>query len=150
MDYFTTRRRILEPGRSRLAFLLLGGAAFGFTELGRYVYRPYVYRNGLNDLGLADSIGNLGGICVQVFLGLAILNTTRIQSYRLATFFALGYVLYEFVQPYLPKGVFDWKDILATVVGYGVSVMLISVVWRLVESSGRRRAGADGVRGMVD
>ena len=96
----------------------------------------------MNDLGLADCIGNLGGIGVQIFLGLAILNSTRQQSYRMAVFFSLGYIVYEFAQPYLPKGVFDWKDIFGTVVGFAVSVLVISLVWKAagpehsLESSG--------------
>ncbi len=133
MELFSSKERLLQPSRTRLAFLLLAIAAFGVTEFGRYVYRPYAWRNNLNDLGLADCVGNLGGIGVQIFLGLAVLNATRKQSYRLAVFFAAGYILYEFAQPYLPKGVFDWKDVLATVIGFGLSVLLISAVWKYLE-----------------
>jgi hypothetical protein len=149
MGYFSTRRRILEPSRSRFVFLLLGITAFGLTEFGRYVYRPYVRQNHLHDFGLADSIGNLGGICVQIFLGLAFLNATRIQSYRLAAFFAVGYIIYEFVQPYLPKGVFDWKDICGTVIGFIISVFLISGVWQVVGSNSSRKPGNDGADGTI-
>ncbi len=133
MGYFTTREQFFKPSWSRLAFLVLGAGAFVFTEFGRYVYRPYVYEHGINDLGLADSVGNLGGIVVQIFLALAILNPSHRQSYRLAVFFAVGYVVYEFAQPYLPKGVFDWLDIYATVIGLLISVLLLAVVWRVVE-----------------
>ncbi len=149
MGYFSTRRRILETSRSRVAFLLLGIAAFGVTEFGRYIYRPHVRQNNLNDFGLADSIGNLGGICVQIFLGLAFFNATRVQSYRLAVFFAVGYIVYEFVQPYLPKGVFDWKDIYGTVIGFVLSFLLISVVWHVVGSSNDRKNGNEDVDGTI-
>ena len=149
MGYFSTRERILKPGRSRFVFLLLGIAAFGVTVFGRYIYRPYVRQNNLNDFGLADSIGNLGGIVVQVFLGLAVLNATRVQSYRLAVFFALGYIVYEFVQPYLPKGVFDWKDIYGTLIGLVIAVLLISAVWQVFGSNGSRKGGNHDVDGTI-
>jgi len=134
MGFLSTKRRIFEPGRSRFAFLLIGICAFVATELGRYVYRPFVRVNSIDDFGLADCIGNLGGVVVQIFLGAAVLNCTPRQSYRAAAFFAAGYVLYEFAQPYLPRGAFDWKDILATAMGYLVSVLLLSVMWRIVGS----------------
>jgi hypothetical protein len=132
MGFFSSRERFWEPSRSRLIFLLIAIGAFGLTEFGRYVYRPYVYQNGIADFGLADSVGNLGGIIVQVFLSLAILNSTHAQSYRLAVFFSVGHVVYEFAQPYLPRGVFDWSDIYGTAIGYGISVLLLKVVWRSV------------------
>jgi hypothetical protein len=130
MGYFSTRQRLWQPSRSRLLFLLIAIVAFALTEFGRYAYRPWVNECGIDDFGFANSVGNLGGIVVQVFLGLAILNPTRLQSYRLAAFFSAGYILYEFVQPYLPKGVFDWGDVLATVIGFGISALL--TVWRSV------------------
>lgn len=136
MGFFATKERYFKPSRSRLVFLVIAVGAFFVTEFGRYVYRPYVRKYGVHDFGLADSVGNLGGVIVQIFFGLAMLNATQKQSYRLAAFFAVGYVLYEFVQPYLPKGVFDWKDIYGTVVGFIVSVLILSVVWRVVGRGG--------------
>lgn len=120
MGYFSSPDRIFAPSRSRLVFLLLGIAAYAATELGRFVYRPYARQNHLSDFGLADSVGNLGGIGVQIFLGLAILNSTRRQSYRMAAFSA---------------------------VGYGVSVAVIAVVWKTVEGANGPggRGDADGV-----
>ena len=76
----------------------------------------------------------LGGLVVQIFLGLAVLNSNRRQSYRLAKLFAGGYVLYEFAQPYIPMGVFDWNDVYATIIGFSISVFMLSVVWGVVGS----------------
>jgi hypothetical protein len=135
MTWLASPERFFKPSRSRAVFLCVGVAAFCVTELGRFVVRPYVREHGIDDLGLTDSIGNLGGIIVQIFIGLAILNASRKQSYRLAAFFAAGYVVYECLQPLLPRGVFDWNDIYATGIGFGVSVLLVSVVWGSLSGS---------------
>ena len=149
MGYLSTKERLLQPSRSRLIFLILAVFAFGITEIGRFVYRPFVRQNGVNDLGLADCIGNLGGIGVQIFLGLAVLNSTRQQSYRMAVFFTLGYIVYEFAQPYLPKGVFDWLDIYATVVGFAISAAAISIVWKAVGPEQSLKSGGETGSGTI-
>jgi len=130
MGWLMTRSRIFRPDRIRLAWLLVAAGAFAWTEIGRHRYRPWAYRTGVNDFGLADSVGNLGGIVVQVFATIAMLNPTKEQSFRLAAFLAAGYIAYEFVQPYLPRGVFDWKDVAATLLGYLFSCVLLWIMWR--------------------
>jgi len=142
MTALVTPSRFLLPGRARLAFLLMAAAAFVLTEFGRKVYRPFVRRSGIEDFGLADSIGNLGGILVQIFLMMAAVNATRRQSYRLAVLLALGFVVYEFLQPYLPRGVFDWKDVAATGMGLCIAVIAIAIVWRFNPDEGREEGAA--------
>lgn len=132
MGFFITRERLFKRSGTRFAFLLIGAAAFAVTEFGRFICRPYVQEKGINDFGLTDSIGNFGGIVVQIFLGLALMNATRRQSYRLATFFIVGYVLYEFAQPVLPRGVFDWNDVYGTIIGFLFSVLVLTLMWRLM------------------
>ena len=68
---------------ARVAFLAAAVSAYLATEFGRFVYRPWVRRNGVEDFGLADCVGNLGGIVVQIFLTLAILNPTRKVSFSI-------------------------------------------------------------------
>ena len=104
------------------------------TEFGRHIYRPWAYARGLNDFGLADSVGNLGGIVVQVFVSVALFNATRQQSFRLAAFLSVGFIAYEFAQPYLPKGVFDWRDVAATALGFALSCVLLWIIWRLLDT----------------
>ena len=115
--------------------MILSVLAFVVTEVGRHVVRPYVRSSGINDCGLTDSIGNLGGILVQIFFSHSILNPDRIQSYRLAAFFAIGYVVYEFVQPLLPRGTFDWNDVVGTALGYCAAVLIITILWRVFPPS---------------
>ena len=116
----------------RVAYLITGIAAFFLTEFGRFVYRPYIYQNHVNDFGLADSIGNLGGIIVQIFVMLAFFNSSFRKGFNLIVFLVAGYILYEFLQPYLPKGVFDWLDVYATIVGGLLAAILFVVThWRM-------------------
>ena len=82
-----SRERLLKPGRTRFIFLLIGIAAFAATEFGRHICRPYFRESRISDFGLTDSIGNWSGIIVQIFLGLAIFNSGKKQSYTLAAFF---------------------------------------------------------------
>lgn len=132
MAWLASPERLFKPGRSRLVFIFVAATAFAVTEFGRFVVRPYVRDNGIDDYGLTDTIGNWGGIVVQIFFGLAMLNPTRAQSYRLAAFFSVGYIIYEIVQPMLPRGTFDWNDVWGTVVGYVIAVLILLLVWRLV------------------
>lgn len=128
---FTDRESLRTVDVVRLVYAAVAVVAFLLTEAGRNIYRPYVYETGLNDLGIADSMGNLGGIIVQTFASLAILNSQRTKAFNVIGFLVAGYILYEIVQPYLPRGVFDWKDIYGTIIGGIVSALLVLLL-RLV------------------
>lgn len=110
-------------------------AAFVLTEAGRSIYRPFIYETGINDLGIADSMGNLGGIIVQVFVSLAILNSPSRKAYRVIAFLVVGYIFYETIQPYLPKGVFDWNDIYGTVIGGLISAATLLLMRSLIKTN---------------
>lgn len=109
--------------------------SFFVTEIGRRVYRPIIYRNEINDFGLADSIGNLGGIVAQVFLGLALMNSNLKQGFKLIGFLVIGYVFYEIIQPVLPKGTFDWKDVYGTIVGGAFAGIVFFVIQKYFKNN---------------
>ena len=132
---FTDRESFRTIDTLRLIYAATAVAAFGLTEAGRYVYRPYVYENGISDFGIADSMGNLGGIVVQIFFSLAILNSQRRKAFNVVGFLVAGYILYEIVQPYLPKGVFDWKDIYGTIIGGAISVAYLLLLRMIVKEN---------------
>ena len=134
--FFTDREAFRTIDLLRLLYATTAVVAFFLTEAGRYVYRPYIYENGINDLGIADSMGNLGGIVVQIFFSLAILNSQKRKAFDVIGFLVAGYILYEVIHPYLPKGVFDWKDIYGTIIG-GLIAAMILVLLRLMAKPNR-------------
>lgn len=128
MSYFFDKNRLKTFDTLRLVYFVTFLLSFALTEVGRYIYRPYIYQNNINDFGLADSMGNLGGIVVQIFFGLSIFNPTVKKGLRLIAFFTVGYIVYEILQLYLPKGTFDWKDIYGTVIGGVFSLLLFLLI----------------------
>ncbi len=133
-NYFTSIEAIKTIDVCRILYVVIAIIALVMTELGRNVYRPYVYENKIDDFGIADSIGNLGGIVVQLFFTLAILNSPKQKSIRVYLFIMGGYIVYECLQPYLPKGVFDWKDVYGTLIGGGISVLILSIIRHTVRN----------------
>ena len=127
-NFFIDYDKIRTIDTIRIFYFITFLLSFGLTEIGRYVYRPYIYANKINDFGIADSMGNLGGIIVQIFFMLLVFNSPKEKSLRVVIFLVIGYILYEIVQPYLPKGVFDWKDIYGTLVGGLISLLLLFIL----------------------
>lgn len=80
-------------------------------------------------------MGNLGGIIVQIFFGLFIINPSKKKGLRLITFFSLGYILYEIAQLVLPKGVFDWLDIYGTFVGGVIGLLLFLLIHKVIREN---------------
>ena len=134
-NFFTDKEQLKTIDTFRIIFLITGMVAFLFTECGRFVYRPYIYENNINDFGIADSIGNSGGIVVQIFIGLALINSTFNKGFRLIGLFVGGYILYEILQPILPKGTFDWLDIYGTLIGGMVGLLSYLIIHSLVKQN---------------
>ena len=119
----------------RIVYFVVFLLSFLFTEFGRYVYRPFIYNNHINDFGIADSIGNWGGIVVQIFFGLAIINSSFKQGFSVIAVATGGYILYEFAQPYLPKGTFDWLDVYGTLAGGIIALALFFLIHKLTKQN---------------
>jgi hypothetical protein len=101
-----------------------------------------VYRNGIEDLGLADVVGNLLGTVVIIFLQLGAAHATRKQGLRIIALVTGGVVVYELLQPILPRGVLDWKDVVSTVVAGGFALGLLLLVTHLIPDT---PSGVEGV-----
>ena len=133
-NFFTDNKSIRTVDLKRVLYIIIAITFFIITEIGRNIYRPYIYSNNINDLGLADSIGNLGGIVVQIFLMVAVFNSPTKKALRVIGFLVIGYILYEILQPYLPRGVFDWKDIYGTLLGGAISLGILLVIHSFAEN----------------
>jgi len=53
---------------------------------------------------------------------------TEIRAVRIMIFITTGYCIYESIQPVLPKGTFDIKDIIATLIGGCCAYMLFLAI----------------------
>jgi glycopeptide antibiotics resistance protein len=132
-NFFIDFEKIRTIDSVRIIYFITFIILFILTKIGQTTYRSYIYENNIEDFGFADSIGNSGGILVQIFFGLAILNPSRIKGLRLIVFFIMGYILYEFAQKILPKGVFDWQDVYGTLIGGGVGIVVFLLTHGLVK-----------------
>ena len=129
---FFSKDRFSKFSRMRVTYIIAFAVAFVLTEVGREIYRPFIYQNGINDFGFADVMGNLLGTVAIIFFGLAIYHSTRIQGIRLIALVTIGIVIYELLQPALPRGVLDWKDILSTPFAGTISLMIFLAFWRVI------------------
>ena len=134
-NFFTNQEQIKTIDTYRIIYFFMAAFWFIVTETGRFVYRPYIYKNNINDYGIADSIGNSGGIIVQIFFMLAVFNSKGIKVFRVIAFLTLGYILYEIIQPYLPKGVFDWLDIYGTIAGGFVALLFYLFLTKIIKNN---------------
>lgn len=132
-NFFVDKENFRRLDTFRIFYFLIFIFSFAITEMGRFIYRPFIYENGINDYGIADSMGNLGGIIVQIFFGLALINSSKKKGLRLICFFIIGYIIYEIVQPFLPKGVFDWKDIYGTIIGGIIGLLLFLSIRKVIK-----------------
>lgn len=131
MDTFWSKERVFQLSPLRGAYWIAFALFFTFTEWGRKVYRPYVYSNGIHDWGMADVMGNLSGALAIIFFDQGFVHATRNQSLWITGLVTLGLVGYEIVQGVLPRSVFDWKDVVATLIAGGIAVGLLLILHRL-------------------
>lgn len=127
------RHKLLTWSHRRTAYLLVFLVAFAMTEAGRNVYRPFVYRSGWRDLGIADTMGNHLGAVTLVFFILAVMHATYHEGLIVVGVVTFGYIAYEFAQPLLPGSTADTKDAVASVVGGVASWWLLRWTCRRAE-----------------
>jgi hypothetical protein len=117
--------------RERIINLAIGVSAILIYELiARPIYRPYIYKNDINDFHLADTIGNSLGTLAAVFVIIGFIGEGRAQHLFLIKTITISVVLYEIGHPLLGKPIDPW-DILATVITGGLCLALYKAVHRL-------------------
>lgn len=110
------KNRIFIVDNKRVAFFLIFVFMFIFTEIGRKIYRPYIYSNAIFDFWIADTIGNFTGTIAIVFFDIAGINPNYKQGRKFILIIIFGLVVYEFLQYFSPRSILDWRDIIATLI----------------------------------
>jgi len=123
----SSRHKLLTWSNHRTAYSLVFLLTFALTEIGRYLYRPFVYNAGLNDFGIADTMGNHLGAVALIFFILAVMHATYEEGLIVVAVVTVGYVAYEFAQRFLPGSTADSKDVVASIIGGLLSLLLFIV-----------------------
>jgi hypothetical protein len=124
------RRRLFTFSRARLINALIAVTSFALTEVGRDVYRPYVYSHNVHDFGIADTMGNHLGTVTIIFFTLAVSHANRRDGLVMMAVVVPGLVLCEFAQELMWDSTFDWRDIVATLIGGAISLLTYLAVHR--------------------
>ena len=104
---------------------------FVFTEIGRFIYRPYIYSNDIFDFWIADTIGNFTGTIAIIFFDFAGVNPKHKHGRIFLIIIILGLIVYELVQYILPgTNTCDWKDIIATLIAGLISWGIYELVYK--------------------
>ncbi|UMB54316.1 hypothetical protein MKD41_02275 [Lutibacter sp. A64] len=109
-------KKRLKPKKEKL-YLILSVLIISIGFILTMFYRPYVYKNKINDFGLADTIGSLVsviGFCFFIWSYKAYSNKEKNRQIILAT------IIYAFVWEFLGYlniyGTFDIKDVIAAII----------------------------------
>ncbi len=124
--------KLFAIDRRRIIFFALFVGMFIFTEIGRRIYRPYIYAHDLFDFWIADTIGNLTGTITIIFFELALINPEHRKGRMLMLLIPIGLVGYELAQYFSPRSILDWRDMVATVIAGAISFGIYEFVCRRV------------------
>ena len=124
------KNRIFRIDSRRIIFFLIFIFLFIFTEIGREIYRPYIYYNGIFDFWIADTIGNFTGTMTIIFFEMAIINPEYKKGKIFLSIIVFGLIIYELVQYLIPKSIGDWRDIVATLLAGIIALGLYELIFR--------------------
>ncbi|MEM8509691.1 MAG: hypothetical protein AAF717_17800 [Bacteroidota bacterium] len=92
-------------------------------------YRDYIYKNGINDFGLADVGYNIFAVTtlsLSSWIGLFKITDNKIIGIAVIT---AGYLLLEVLSGILPFiGTYDTMDLLALLFSGGITIMLLFLI----------------------
>jgi len=123
--------RIFKVDKNRIILFLIFISMFVITEIGRKIYRPYIYANDIFDFWIADTIGNFTGTIAIIFFDLAVVNPYYKKGRWFILIITFGLIVYELVQYFLPgRNTCDWRDIVATIIAGVISFGLYKFIYR--------------------
>lgn len=107
--------------------LAIAVICFIITSFVGDAYRAWAWGNGVNDYGLADAWTNIWGMPTALFLWSGVGWVQERSSRSNAIIGAiLGFVAYELLQALLPRGTCDAKDMVGSVVGALITLLMFA------------------------
>lgn len=111
--------------------LLLGVLLFGyFWEVS---IRPHLLKNNISSFYLLESFPNFLSIVILSLAAMALFAPKgNLDILKLTSSLTCGVILYEIYQMMMPERVFDYKDIIASILGFVFSYLILYLINRLV------------------
>ncbi|MDI9363349.1 MAG: hypothetical protein QM541_00255 [Flavobacterium sp.] len=100
-----------------------------YEFVGRPIYRPYIYKNKINDFHIADTLGNTFGTLPTIFFLIAILSNETTKGNYLLKLGTFSVVVFELAHPLLGKPIDIW-DIIATILTGFVSHIIYNNLFK--------------------
>ena len=113
--------------RARILNLLIGLTAAVLCEIGRHVYRPFIYSRGIWDFHFADTLGNSFGMMATAFVLVGIFGRGGPHNGFVLRCTIIGVALFELASPLLGKVVDPW-DLVATLIFGWLTLRLYDLV----------------------
>ena len=127
------KERIVKIDARRIVFFFVFVFMLVFTEIGRKIYRPYIYSHDIFDFWIADTIGNFTGTMAVIFFDIAGINPAYKKGRIFLFIITLGLIVYELLQSVLPgTNTCDWRDILATLIAGLISWGIYELIYKKI------------------
>jgi hypothetical protein len=115
-----------EKSLNKNSFLICGGIATAMGFFTKLLLRPLVNQYEINDFGFNGYGPNL---FMAIGMSMFAAYFTKKKPIISMAFVTLGILAYEIEQIWTDM-TFDYADIIATLVGYGLSVLILSVSYK--------------------
>jgi len=122
------KARLFKIDEKRIIFFIIFIFMFILTEIGRKIYRPYIYSNNIFDYWIADTIGNFTGTVAIIFFDLAVINPEYKNGKIFIYIIVVGLIVYELLQYFSPRSICDWRDMIATLVAGIISFIIYKLI----------------------
>ena len=122
------KARLFKIDEKRIIFFIIFIFMFILTEIGRKIYRPYIYSNKISDFWIADTIGNFTGTIAIIFFELAGINPEYKNGKIFIYIIVVGLIVYELLQYFSPRSICDWRDMIATLVAGIISFIIYKLI----------------------
>ena len=122
------KARLFKIDEKRIIFFIIFIFMFILTEIGRKIYRPYIYSNKISDFWIADTIGNFTGTIAIIFFDLAGINPEYKNGKIFIYIIVVGLIVYELLQYFSPRSICDWRDMIATLVAGIISFIIYKLI----------------------
>lgn len=100
-----------------------------YEFVGRTMYRPYIYRNNIDDFHVADTLGNTLGTLTTLFFLVALLSDDTKKGNFLIKLGTISVVVFELGHPLLGKPI-DIRDVVATLVTGVFSYFMYNMLFK--------------------